>query len=113
MAFRRNLIDVGYEVTNLGYDISDEAGEAYNKAEGAIFALGKRMRRGRLSRINEPLVESFNRMEEARARGSQITGVEMIAIFALYYFHERFWTRYSFGIEGRKTPAAPGVDLGI
>jgi replicative DNA helicase len=76
MAFRRNLIDVGYDVTNLGYDISDEAGEAYNKAEGAIFALGKRMRRGRLSRINEPLVESFNRMEEARARGSQITGVE-------------------------------------
>jgi replicative DNA helicase len=45
-------------------------------AEGAVFNLGKRMRRGRLSRINEPLVESFNRMEEARARGSQITGVE-------------------------------------
>jgi replicative DNA helicase len=76
MAFRRNLIDVGYDVVNLGYDISDEAGQVYDRAEGAVFGLGKRMRRGRLSRINEPLVESFNRMEEARARGSQITGVE-------------------------------------
>lgn len=76
MAFRRNLIDVGYDVTNLGYDIADETGEVYDRAEGAIFALGKRMRRGRLTRINEPLVESFKRMEEARVRGSQITGVE-------------------------------------
>ena len=76
MAFRRNLIDVGYEVANLGYSTADEADEVYDIAEGAVFGLGKRMRRGRLSRINEPLVESFNRMEEARARGSQITGVE-------------------------------------
>ena len=76
MAFRRNLIDVGYEVTGLGYDIADETGEVYDKAEGAVFALGKRMRRGRLTRISEPLIESFNRMEEARARGSRITGVE-------------------------------------
>ncbi len=76
MAFRRSLIDVGYEVTGLGYDIADDTSEVYDKAEGAVFALGKRMRRGRLTRISEPLIESFKRMEEARARGSRITGVE-------------------------------------
>lgn len=76
MAFRRNMIDVGYEVTSLGYDITDETGSVYDRAESAVFGLGKRMRRGRLTRINEPLVESFNRMEEARERGSRITGVE-------------------------------------
>ncbi|MGE0196236.1 MAG: sulfate adenylyltransferase subunit CysN, partial [Methylocystis sp.] len=32
----------------------------------------------------------------------EITGAEMLAIFALYYIHERFWTRYSYGLEARK-----------
>lgn len=76
MAFRRNLIDVGYDITHLGYDLGDDTDEVYDKAEGSVFALGKRMRGGRLTRINEPLVESFRRMEEARIRGSKITGVE-------------------------------------
>jgi len=76
MAFRRNLIDVGYDVTSLGYDVAEDTGEVYDRAERAVFDLGKHMRRGRLSRINEPLVESFKRMEEARIRGSEITGVE-------------------------------------
>lgn len=75
MAFRRNIIDVGYEVTNLGYDTSDGTEEVFDRAESAIFAVGKRMRRERLSHIREPLVESFNRMEKARERGSIITGV--------------------------------------
>jgi len=75
MAFRRNIIDVGYEVTNLGYDTSDGTEEVFDRAESAIFAVGKRMRRERLSHIKEPLVESFNRMEKARERGSIITGV--------------------------------------
>ena len=76
MSFRRNLIDVGYEVTNLGYDTSDGTEEVFDRAESAIFAVGKRMRRERLAHIKEPLVESFNRMEKARERGSIITGVE-------------------------------------
>jgi replicative DNA helicase len=75
MAFRRNIIDVGYEVTNLGYDTSDGTEEVFDRAESAIFAVGKRMRRERLSHIKEPLIESFNRMEKARERGSIITGV--------------------------------------
>jgi bifunctional enzyme CysN/CysC/sulfate adenylyltransferase subunit 1 len=35
---------------------------------------------------------------------AQITGLEMVAIFALYYFHERFWTRYDYGLESREPP---------
>ncbi|GLI91691.1 sulfate adenylyltransferase subunit CysN [Methylocystis echinoides] len=42
---------------------------------------------------------------------AEITGVEMGVIFALYYVHERFWTRYSFGLESRSEP--PGNDPGI
>jgi bifunctional enzyme CysN/CysC/sulfate adenylyltransferase subunit 1 len=42
---------------------------------------------------------------------AEITGEEMCVIFALYYVHERFWTRYSFGLESRREP--PGNDPGI
>ena len=38
----------------------------------------------------------------------EITGVEMIAIFALYYFHEQLWTRFNFGFA--KDDAPPSVD---
>jgi bifunctional enzyme CysN/CysC/sulfate adenylyltransferase subunit 1 len=41
---------------------------------------------------------------------AQITGLEMVAIFALYYFHERFWTRYSYGLE---SPEPPPNDPGL
>ncbi len=45
------------------------------------------------------------------ALAAQITGVEMIAIFALYYFHERFWSRYGYGIaaDKAKAPDDPGL----
>jgi bifunctional enzyme CysN/CysC/sulfate adenylyltransferase subunit 1 len=43
---------------------------------------------------------------------AEITGVELIAIFALYYFHERFWTRFNFGLAREETPPQDGgVDL--
>jgi sulfate adenylyltransferase large subunit len=35
---------------------------------------------------------------QSAALAAEITGVEMIAIFALYYFHERFWSRLNFGL---------------
>lgn len=76
MAFKRALIDVGYEVTNMGYSTAADVEEAFDQSEAAIFAVGKRMRRERLVHINVPLKESFHRMEEARKRGSDITGVE-------------------------------------
>jgi bifunctional enzyme CysN/CysC/sulfate adenylyltransferase subunit 1 len=42
----------------------------------------------------------------------EITGVEMVAIFALYYFHEQLWTRFNFGFVKNETPP-PGEDLGL
>ncbi|MGB5084474.1 MAG: DUF2061 domain-containing protein, partial [Methylocystis silviterrae] len=44
---------------------------------------------------------------QSAALAAEITGVEMIAIFALYYFHERFWSRLNFGLA---TDEAQGSD---
>jgi bifunctional enzyme CysN/CysC/sulfate adenylyltransferase subunit 1 len=44
---------------------------------------------------------------QSAALAAEITGVEMIAIFALYYFHERFWSRLNFGLA---TGEAQGSD---
>jgi len=76
MAFKRKLIDVGYQVTSQGYSTASDVEEAFDKSESAIFAVGKRMRRERLTHINEPLKESFRRMEEARKSKTRFTGVE-------------------------------------
>jgi bifunctional enzyme CysN/CysC/sulfate adenylyltransferase subunit 1 len=35
------------------------------------------------------------------ALAAEITGVQTIAIFALYYFHERFWTRVDYGLASK------------
>jgi sulfate adenylyltransferase subunit 1 (EFTu-like GTPase family)/uncharacterized membrane protein len=41
----------------------------------------------------------------------QIASAETVAIFSLYYFHERFWARYAYGLAIRKSP--PPDDPGI
>jgi replicative DNA helicase len=42
MAFRRNLIDVGYEVANLGYSTADDADEVYDiAAEGCLASTSR------------------------------------------------------------------------
>jgi bifunctional enzyme CysN/CysC/sulfate adenylyltransferase subunit 1 len=41
---------------------------------------------------------------QSAALAAEITGVEMIAIFALYYLHERFWLRLSFGLGTEDAP---------
>ena len=45
------------------------------------------------------------------ALSAEITGVQMIAIFALYYFHERFWTRFNFGLASEEPPPPPDAGL--
>ncbi|MBM3576172.1 MAG: sulfate adenylyltransferase subunit CysN [Alphaproteobacteria bacterium] len=42
---------------------------------------------------------------------AEITGVELLAMFALYYFHERFWTRLNFGLTAGETQS--GDDPGL
>jgi len=75
MAFRRNLIDVGYDVTALGFTAGEEFADLYDSAEQSLYNLGKRMRREGLSHIRNPLLMSFNRMSEAKEKGSAVTGV--------------------------------------
>lgn len=75
MAFRRNLINVGYNITGLGFTTSEEFSDLYDSAEQGLYNLGKRMRREGLSHIRNPLLASFNRMSEAKVRGSRVTGV--------------------------------------
>lgn len=75
MAIRRNLIDVGYDITNLGYDTAGEVDEVFDRAEDKVFQVGKRMRREGLSHIRDPLTASFNRMTDAMEKGSRITGI--------------------------------------
>ena len=42
---------------------------------------------------------------------AKITGVELLAIFALYYLHERFWSRLNFGLGAEETRS--GDDPGL
>jgi bifunctional enzyme CysN/CysC/sulfate adenylyltransferase subunit 1 len=36
-------------------------------------------------------------------RAAEITGAEMLVLLAVYYAHERFWSRSTFGLENRET----------
>jgi bifunctional enzyme CysN/CysC/sulfate adenylyltransferase subunit 1 len=42
---------------------------------------------------------------------AEITGVELLAIFSLYYLHERLWSRLNFGLATEE--ARNGDDLGL
>ncbi len=42
---------------------------------------------------------------------AEITGVELLAIFSLYYLHERLWSRLNFGLATEE--ARSGDDLGL
>ncbi len=48
---------------------------------------------------------------EDSGRAVEITGVQAGVMFALYYLHERIWTRFAFGLESDKPPPAndPGI----
>lgn len=75
MAIRRSLIEVGWEITDLGYGTGDPVENIFDRAEDSIFGLGKRMRREGLVHIREPVKLSFDRMSDARDKDSSITGV--------------------------------------
>ncbi len=75
MAIRRNLIDVGYHITSLGYGTGDAVDTLYDDAEESLFEIGQRMHRSRMSHIRESLVESFDRLSEAKERGDEVIGV--------------------------------------
>jgi replicative DNA helicase len=75
MAIRRRMIDCGYRIASLGYGTGDGVETVYDSAEESLFEIGQSLHRSGMSHVREPLVDSFNRMTEARVRGSRITGV--------------------------------------
>jgi replicative DNA helicase len=75
MAFRRNLVDIGYDISGLGYRSGEQFDDLYDQAEQGLYNLGRRMRREGLTHIRNPLQLSFNRMSDAMEKGSRITGV--------------------------------------
>ncbi len=75
MAFRRSLIDIGYDISSFGYRSGEEFDDLYDQSEQKLYNLGSRMRREGLTHIRSPLQASFNRMTEAMDKGSRITGV--------------------------------------
>ncbi|HEY5526336.1 MAG TPA: replicative DNA helicase [Candidatus Anoxymicrobiaceae bacterium] len=74
-AFRRALVEIGYDITGFGYRAGEEFAELYDHAEQELYNLGKRMRREGLTHIRNPLQQSFNRMSDAMEKGSRVTGV--------------------------------------
>lgn len=75
MAFRRSLIDIGYDISSFGFRSGDEFDDLYDQAEQELYNLGSRMRREGLTHIRNPLQASFNRMSDAMEKGSRVTGV--------------------------------------
>jgi replicative DNA helicase len=71
----RRLIEVGYEVAELGYEGVDDAGVAVDRAEELIFELGKRHMADTLSPIAELLQESYDHVQSLHERGEVVTGV--------------------------------------
>ncbi len=74
-ALRRNLIDVGYSIASMCYETSDDVEDIYDRAEGVLFQIGKRMRREGLAHIRELVYNSFNKMSEIREKPGKLTGV--------------------------------------
>lgn len=75
MSARRSLIDAGYDITALGYDIADDVTRVYDRAEQAIFDIGKRMHREGVTHIKDLLKQSYDRAATASEKGSSIVGV--------------------------------------
>ncbi|MHB8896613.1 MAG: replicative DNA helicase [Candidatus Geothermincolia bacterium] len=75
MAFRRSLVDIGYDISGFGFRSGEDFDDLYDQAEQELYNLGRRMRREGLTHIRNPLQLSFNRMSDAMEKGSRITGV--------------------------------------
>ncbi len=75
-ATKRNLIQAGIEITELGYDETNEVKVILDKAESAIFSISQ----GHLTRgfvpIKDTLTESFDRIDELHKKGEGLRGIK-------------------------------------
>ncbi len=75
MALRRQLIEAGAKISQLGQSLYGDLSDQLGEAESEIYAVGDRMREERICHIAEPVRDSYNRMMEAGKLEKKLTGV--------------------------------------
>lgn len=74
-ALLRRLIKASSEITNMGYEASEEAIFVLDRAEKSIFDIIQKRSTQGFSHIKDVLLETFNRLEELYNSKSFITGI--------------------------------------
>ena len=71
----RNLIEAGGKVTQLGYEPTDDALAAVDRAETIVYELSQAGGASELQPLNELLTESFENLERLSKERSEVTGL--------------------------------------
>lgn len=71
----RKLIKASSEITNMGYEASEEAATVLDKAEKNIFDILQKRNTQGFTHIKDILLETFSRLEELYNSKSYITGI--------------------------------------
>jgi replicative DNA helicase len=75
-AVLRSLIDVGMQVTNMGYEPGEEeVAQLVDRAEQLVFAIGRTRRQRYFVALKEIMLEAMERLEDRQAAGLRVTGV--------------------------------------
>lgn len=75
-ATKRNLIEIGKEVTQLALDQDREIKDILNRAESSIFSISQEhMVRGFIP-VKDALAESFDRIDELHKKGAGLRGIK-------------------------------------
>ncbi len=74
-ALLRNLIEAGGKVTQLGYEPTDDALSAVDRAESIVYELSQAGGSSELQPLNELLTESFENLEKLSKERSEVTGL--------------------------------------
>ena len=74
-ALLRNLIEAGGKVTQLGYEPTDDALAAVDRAETIVYELSQAGGASELQPLNELLTESFENLEKLSKERSEVTGL--------------------------------------
>jgi len=71
----RRLIEAGGRVTQLGYEPTDDALQAVDRAESIVYELSQAGGSGELQPLNALLTESFENLERLSRERSEVTGL--------------------------------------
>ncbi|MFP5310618.1 MAG: replicative DNA helicase [Actinomycetes bacterium] len=74
-ALLRRLIDVGTDVTRLGYEATEDAATVVDQAESMIYEIAEHGTKSDYSKLSELLNESFEMIEKLAENRSEVTGL--------------------------------------